>query len=150
MEALLGKTKTDPVTGPLSEFTVDNIHIAFCLFGLAFGPDGIKHFSQLSPAEKAVMLDRVPVLKSAHTDWPKPLSWVPRTATTWTQPSGRIWPILAGNTTADKPIPDRGRWFVKRGYMAWTTEDGWHIRFGFRWDDVDGYITFPAFTIKKM
>jgi hypothetical protein len=142
----------DEVRYVLNKFTPDElkrqVHFVFVLVGLAFGPEGMKHFSQLSPAEQIGMLEMAPILRTNHTDWPKPLEWVPRTATTWTLPD--TWPILAGNTSDLKPIPDRGKWYVKRGYLAFTTEQGIHGRLGFRFDDIDQYVTFPSATLKKI
>lgn len=118
----------------------------FRMFGLAFGPQGAIHYSALSDVEQLLWLARVPVLATNHDDWPKPLSWVPRAATMWTMPEE--WPILAGNTLSDKPIPKRGEWFVKQGYMAITFENGLHVRMGFRPDDVDNYVNFTFITAK--
>lgn len=147
IEGLFG-SKADPVSPIVDRLNPDNVHFVGRLLGLAFGPEGMTHFSELTSIEQDAMLRRAPVLKTNHSDWPKPLRWVPRTATCWTVPAK--WPILAGNTTSEKPIPERGEWYVKRGYLAWTSEDGWHIRMGFRLDDVDGYVTFPSFTIKRV
>jgi hypothetical protein len=138
------------VAGVLKQFTVaeqDRLNFLAVLIGKAFGPDGIRHFSELSAEEQAALLKRVPVLMTKHTDWPAGLNHIPRRMTTWVGPRARI---LAGNTDDSKPIPTRGYWFITRGYLAWTTEEGIHIRFGFRYDDVDQYYDFPSFTIKRV
>lgn len=117
------------------------------LFGKAFGPDGIKHFSELTFADQRILLERIPVLKKNHEDWPKPLQWVPRTATAYFGPRA---PILDGNTTNPKPIPAHGEWFITRGYVACTSENGLYVRCGFRYDDVDGYYEFPSFKVAQL
>lgn len=116
------------------------------LLGKAFGPAGIQHYSELPMIEQARLLSRVKVLQTNHADWPEALRWIPRTVTTWV---GLPPVIIDGNTQDPKPIPDRGKWYVARGFFTMTTEDGIHIRFGFRYDDVDGYYSFPSFTVKK-
>ena len=139
--ALLAK-----VIGLLTSANQDRLNFLAVLIGKAFGPDKITHFSELSPQDQAALLKRVPVLMTRHTDWPEGLNQIPRTVTIWVGPRA---PILQGNTDNSKPIPDRGKWFVTRGYLAWTTQEGIHIRFGFRYDDVDQYYDFPSFTIKR-
>jgi hypothetical protein len=133
----------------LKQFTVaeqDRLNFLAVLIGKAFGPEGIRHFSELSAQEQAALLKRVPVVMTTHSDWPEGLNEIPRRLTVWVGPRA---PILAGNTTDAKPIPDRGKWFVTRGYLAWTTPEGLHLRFGFRYDDVDQVYEFPSFTIKR-
>ena len=60
-----------------------------------------------------------------------------------------------------KPLPEKGTWHisaaqVRRGwpiflpYFAVTARAGYHLRIGARWDDVDGYYTFPTFAMKKL
>lgn len=127
---------------------LSDIDFILVLMGKAFGPDGAIHFSELPPALQTGLLNRVPVLSTHHTDWPAPLNVIPRTSTTWLMLNGQPPPIIAGNTSDRKPIPDRGTWFVSRGYMAYQSPEGFYIRCGFRWDDVDLYLTFPAFTVK--
>ena len=89
------------------------------------------------------------------------LRWIPRGATSWCFVEPPI--ILLGNygIALPKPIPEKGRWQVSvvqmcRGwpvflpYAAVTTRRGYHVRIGARWDDVDGYYTFPSFALKKV
>lgn len=132
---------------PFTGIDEANLNAIAVVFGKAFGPDGIQHFSQLDPIAQAELIAQAPILAEKHKDWPKPLQWVPRTVTTWVGPPP---PIIEGNTVDDHPIPDNGKWFCTRGYFAITTVDGWHVRFGFRYDDVDRYITFPSATVKRV
>jgi len=116
--------------------------------GLAFGPLNARHFSVLSSDEQQALLERVPVLRTNHTDWPKPLSWVPRRWTAWIGPAPTLADVIVGQVTELKPIPKNGEWYVLRGYMASTTKEGIHDRLGWRYDDVDRYFDFPSFTVK--
>jgi hypothetical protein len=94
------------------------------------------------------------------------MRWIPRSATSWCIPQAPI--LLLGNQRGraaaldgrigPKPVPQPGEWQVsvvqlKRDwplflpYVAWTTKDGTHFRFGARWDDIDHYYTFPSIAI---
>ena len=99
----------------------------FKALGQAFRPD-LRHFSDLSEEEQAGRLREVPVLRENHEDWPFPFSGIPRRATVYFGP-----PPKSGS----KPILKPGESFVGEGYMTLTTEDGIHVRHGFRYDDVD-------------
>lgn len=121
----------------------------FVRLGHAFGPRGLKHFSELSPDGQQALLDRAPVLKTNHDDWPAFLAWVPRRLTVWVGPEPTKFDVIEGRVTELKPIPARGEWYVLRGYMAATTEDGLHDRLGWRWDDIDGYYEL-SFTVKQI
>lgn len=104
-----------------------------------------------------------------HWDYIWPLRVIPRWATSydWGVPKK-----LLGNQTLVRkqkgvgkkgpgPIGEPGTWQISRfpdapwpiswlpSYFALTTKKGWHVRIGARWDDVDGYITFPAPAIRK-
>ena len=116
--------------------------------GLAFGPANIRHFSILSSDERERLLARVPILRTNHGDWPAPLRWVPRQWTVWIGPAPTLADVIVGEVTELKPIPKKGEWYVLRGYMASTTAEGIHNRLGWRYDDVDDYFEFPAFTVK--
>lgn len=116
--------------------------------GLAFGPPNLRHFSVLTATEQAELLARVPVLKTNHSDWPKPFSWVPRRWTTWIGPAPTLADVIIGEVTEMKPIPKNGEWYVLRGYLASTTAEGVHNRLGWRYDDVDDYFEFPSLTVK--
>lgn len=110
-------------------------------FGKAFGPPGLMHFSELPFTEQEKLLRRVPVLRKKHDDWPKAFRFIDRTLTTWIGPAPEMVDMIEGNATSMKPIPNHGEWFVIRGGMASTTEDGVHNRIGWRYDDVDRYWT---------
>lgn len=133
MNLLMGKFSTLVKAYPaqrLNEFLVR--------FGRAFGPPGLRHFSELSADEQAALLKRVPVLKGLHTDWLKPFQWVPRTVTVWLGPAPTTDDVLMGVWNG-KPIPAPGQWFVLKGYLASTTAEGVQDRLGWRFDDVDQY-----------
>lgn len=103
-----------------------------------------------------------------HWDYPHGLRWVSRSKTSWcmVQPPT----LVLGNQTnyhaqkglsGPEAIPARGSWqlsFVQvrekfpffLPYFAMTTSGGWHWRVGCRWDQSDGYYTFPSGTIKRV
>src|SRR5579871_5528520 len=57
---------------------------------------------------------------------------------------------LLGNGNG-QPIPDPGQWVLMLPlYFALHSRSGWYFRIGFRWDDVDKYFEFPAFTLKRI
>lgn len=116
--------------------------------GLAFGPAGLRHFSELTIAERDALLRRVPVLALNHSDWPKPFQWVPRRWTCWVGKAPTLADVIIGEVSEMKPIPNNGEWYVLRGYMAASTVDGVHNRLGWRYDDVDDYFEFPSLTVK--
>ena len=120
----------------------------FVQFGRAFGPDGIKHFSELSKEDQEALLNRVPVLRTNHTDWDGPLKNTPRTWTTWVggqKPTANsvIYGQLSQRSIRPDgtlyPIPACGDVYVVRGYMASTDDACFHTRFGWRYDDIDDY-----------
>ena len=128
------------LTAPLRLWPEQRINGFLTRFGRAFGPPGLRHFSELSLSEQRELLIRVPVLKTAHSDWISPLRWVPRTWTVYLGPApteASILMVSEGNPDPLKPIPQPGHWVVLKGYMAATTADGIqiHDRLGFRWDD---------------
>src|SRR6266704_5893185 len=103
----------------LRTLPVERLNGFLARFGRAFGPPNIKHFSELAPDEQQALLARVPVLKTAHTDWMKPFQFLPRTLTTWLGPAPTYADILLGNvsgapTALLKPIPNPGEWWVIR------------------------------------
>jgi hypothetical protein len=103
-----------------------------------------------------------------HGDYLPGLRWIPRSATSWcmVQPPK----MVMGSQTNDcvrkglrgpEAIPARGQWqlsFVQvrerlpffLPYFAITTKNGWHWRIGCRWDQSDGYYSFPSGAIKKL
>jgi hypothetical protein len=117
--------------------------------GKAFGPQGCKHFSELTPFEQEELFKRAPVLRENHTDWPKPFQWVPRWLTCFVMPNDAPPPILAGTGTIED-IPEPGTYVVVDGYLALTTTSKWHARFGFRWDQTWKYLEFPSVTVKHL
>lgn len=95
--------------------------------------------------------------------------WIPRSATSacFVEPPVMLLGSQKSSSPAPNgesgpgPIPERGTWQfssvrIKRGvplflgYFAITTENGWHFRFGCRWNDVDHYYTFPSVSLKKI
>ena len=81
-----------------------------------------------------------------HDDWPPPLNRVHRSTSAFCGGGEPDWPaeIPAEARTAIPPAGmetghhrDRaGNW---RPYYALTTDRCWHLRVGFRWDEVDHY-----------
>lgn len=124
----------------LKAYPVERLNGFLVRFGKAFGPPGLRHFSELSAMEQTQLFNRVPVLKTNHTDFLKPFQWIPRTALVWTGPAPDISQVIMGNVTPPlKPIPKPGEWMVLPGYLASTTIEGVHDRLGWRWDDQDQY-----------
>ena len=86
-----------------------------------------------------------------HTDWPWPFSYVPRA---WNAScgDGPVW--FEGPEYQPKPIPEpgfkSGHDFDKTGeykpYRATTYSNGFHVRRGYRWDDVDYYYNYVVFS----
>jgi hypothetical protein len=112
----------------------------FKSLGTAFRPD-LRHFTDLSEEEQEGRLREVPILKKNHDDWPAPFNTIPRSATVFFGP-----PPASGS----KPILPPGESFVGEGYLTLTTDDGIHIRHGFRYDDIDHYYTYVILTIKRV
>src|SRR6266566_8469400 len=137
------------LTAPLRAWPQQRINGFLTRFGKAFGPPGLRHFSELSLAEQQELLVRVPILKTNHSDFPAPLRWVPRTLLVWTGRAPTKADVIMGENVRDplKPIPQPGEWYVLRGYMASTTAEGIHDRFGWRWDDADEYFEL-SFSVK--
>src|SRR5947207_3941813 len=99
------------LTAPLRAWPQQRINGFLVRFAKAFGPPGLRHFSELSLAEQQELLARVPVLRTAHSDYPAPLRWVSRTLTTWLCPAPTYADILLGNVSGEptavlKPIPN--------------------------------------------
>jgi hypothetical protein len=130
--------------------------------GAKYMPEWAVHFSDLSPEDQQDMLERIPILGEKHFDWWL-LGGVDRRATAWsvdkppvkkrgTAPEA-LWTSDDGSTHSYcKPIPPPGTWFENYGrtpdvvgYWAETDNDGNINRKGARFDDVDGYMTWPSF-----
>jgi hypothetical protein len=142
---------------PIGELNVGELNEIFRIMCKAHGPDGILHFSELSADEQAELLRVAPAYAGTHRDWPPGLSDVPRTCTLFVLPKGTHWPVLEGNATSEKPIPDPGQWYMKRGFFTMTTLNRVHIREGFRPNDVDSaksdkwdIIDWPSVAFKKV
>ena len=113
-------------------------------------------------ANEAVSTHRIHKHKISgrHDDWPWPLSSVPRR---WTAVSGNPPRKTFGTTPLTraefngrqfrypKPIPPAGRWHftIWPLYFGMTTHSGWHFRLGVRYDDIDGYYSWPSVTLKR-
>lgn len=132
----------------LSQWPEERINEWLVRLGHAFGPPGIIHFSELSEVAQRGLLERVPILKTTHTDWIDPFKWVPRRTVCWIGGTpytkrhvleGAVSHASILDNGELRPIPAIGDWYVVDGYMAATTADGWHDRLGWRWDDVDRY-----------
>jgi hypothetical protein len=154
----------------ITQIPRDRLELWMVRFGKAFGPAGVRHFSELDPAEKGALLERLPILKTNHTDWPSPLRWVPRTFTVWiggAAPTEKD--ILDGSISVASvkpdgtllPIPACGDDYVLRGYMASTRPitpglpECLHNRVGFRYDDVESEklgqpVWFLSFALKQV
>ena len=102
---------------------------------------------ELGPWGREVLPDHLKDRK--HDDWPYILRWVPRWATAFGG-EGPSWPDGIPEGPIRKPIPppgeqtyhlyDKKGWW--RSYYALSFEFAgkiWHLRVGFRWDDVDHY-----------
>ena len=129
--------------------------------GAKYMPPNAIHFSDLSPEQQARLLERAPVLKEPHFDWA--LFQIPRSWTAWWVPypprkirgNARevVWVAEDGTEHLYcKPIPVPGEWFENPGrtpdivgYSAKTDANGSINRSGARFDDLDGYMTWPAF-----
>ena len=95
-----------------------------------------------------------------HSDWIWPLRFVPRS---WTAIHGAPPHKSLGTTPLEDvefngamfryppPIPPPGCWHLTTWppYIGISTRSGWHLRIGFRYDDIDGYYSWPSFTLKK-
>lgn len=127
--------------------------------GRAYGPEGCRHFSELTLSEQVDLLNRVPILRKTHEDWGA-FKWVPRALTAYVMPGDAAPPIIMGDIVIDDKgevvdIPKPGDCVITRGYMAWSSAklpDGSfiHSRFGFRWDRNDKYITITIEPYKRL
>lgn len=149
---------------PLSQIPRNRIQAELIRFGKAFGPQGLRHFSELSQVEQQDLLNRVPVLRTNHTDWVKPLQWVPRTWSTWIGDGMPTPAMTLGDSYVSAksikedgtllPIPACGDHYVLDGFMSSTwkvpmSNKCVHSRIGWRHDDVDGYYSLDI-TMKEM
>jgi hypothetical protein len=104
-----------------------------------------------------------------HEDFPRYLRWIPRSATSWRMVQPPLM-ILGNQTTycaarngksGPRAVPARGEWQISLvqvrvrwpfflPYFAATLGNGWHARFGCRWDELDAYYSVPSVTVKKL
>lgn len=86
-----------------------------------------------------------------HTDWFWPFSYIPRSWTGWNSdkpPKQMLGNVPSGDHLDVSPA---GTWaFAWPFYFVVHFKSGWYARFGIRYDYVDHYYTFPAFTIKHL
>lgn len=89
-----------------------------------------------------------------HDDWPWPFKYIPRAWSAFCG-QGPVW--KQGKNYEPKPIPQPGyrsaHWKDLNGsfrpYWSVTFKNGWHIRQGFRWDDVDLYYNFVVISMGR-
>lgn|SRR5678815_3220677 len=139
----------DDLAKEMKSWPAERINAWFVRLGKAFGPAGLTHFSELTPPQQDEILAKLPILRRTHDDWAKPFQWMPRKFTAWFGPAPTMADVIEGNVTELKPIPKNGEWYILRGYMTATTEDGVHDRLGWRYDDVDDYYDF-SITLKRV
>jgi hypothetical protein len=95
-----------------------------------------------------------------HTDWPFPLSLIPRSWTAiasdkapWGFSLLLVRPKDADKTTAHLDVPMRNEAvldFSRYGFMFSVNAKGWLFRVGsFRYDYVDKYYELPTLTLKR-
>lgn len=100
----------------------------------------------------------MPLPEGRHDDWPLFFKYVPRS---WNAIASDVPPVRIAGTEREEDhldVPERGRWALagfKRWkvpvYFAVTTKSGVHFRIGLlRFDYVDGYCTWPTFTVKRL
>jgi hypothetical protein len=91
-----------------------------------------------------------------HTDWVWPMSLIPRS---WNARVSEVEPralLKSKGYVGNLDIPHPTHWNLSKGpwwwsyYFALTTKGAWHFRFGCRYDFVDFYYVYPAFTIKRI
>jgi hypothetical protein len=129
--------------------------------GSKYMPPNAVHFSNLTAEQQAQLVERAPILKERHFDWL--FLQIPRTYTTWWVPypprkirgnaKEVVWIAEDGSEHFySKPIPEPNEWFENPGktpeivgYRASTDAKGQINRKGARFDDVDGYMTWPTF-----
>ena len=158
LKTLLNLLKPDFLKRMALKFIKDKLGIPFRLVSAAFLPLNAEWMPDLPEQERLQMIIDAPVLDTDHDDWPLFFKYVPRSWTTWRVPFPP--PKLAGNARLvkwrntdhvfSKPIPEPQEYFAAQGYIAFTTKGGIHGRLGARFDDVDNYLTFPAFTLKDI
>jgi hypothetical protein len=105
-----------------------------------------------------------------HTDWPRPIQWVPRglTAYKWGKPKKILGNQVEGRNAAPAPIGEAGSWQISyypeapwwakitglafyAAYSGKKGDDGKfrHYRVGARYDDIDNYTTILSIASRK-
>lgn len=98
------------------------------------------------------------LVKEKHWDWPWPFRCIPRkwTAFDWGSPKKVLGNQKSEKDGAPLPIGEKRSWQFSRypnaplgwkwaaWYVSLTLKNGRHFRIGARWDDVDGYVQWPA------
>lgn len=116
----------------------------------------------LLPLEKVQQRECLPAALEweLHNDYPSSLRWIPRQTTSWCM-AGPPVVVFGDQRRGPLPVPPPGDVqlsFVRvrrdlpffLPYFAATTEGKWHFRIGARWNPLEGYYTFPSFTLKKL
>lgn len=135
------------LSGMIQSIGIPNLEEFAVALGRCFGPEGARHWSELSASEQDQWLTKVPILTTPHTDYSiKQFRWIPRTLTTYIPDPTLPFPppMLAGNNTGFADIPPRGQWVGSRGYIAFTFLNGFHIRGFFRPDLSDKYYSLDV------
>jgi hypothetical protein len=136
--------------------------VALCLLICGnFGPSSTRSQTYKCDPLQSKRLIHVRQGSRAHSDWIWPLRYVPRR---WTIVCGNPPEKTLGTTPLraaqfhglqfryPQPIPPRGYWHFTAWpiYFGMSTRSGWHFRIGVRYDDIDGYYTWPSLTIKRL
>src|SRR5437867_4326929 len=82
----------------------------------AVGPPLVRGRAVVTADEREGPLARVPSLRANHTDWPAPLRCVARRWAVWIGSAPTLADVIVGKVTELKPIPQKGEWYVLRGY----------------------------------
>jgi hypothetical protein len=136
--------------------------VALCalIYG-KFGPPSTRSQTDKCGPFQSKRPVRVRQASGTHSDWIWPLRAVPRR---WTVLCGTPPYKTLGTTplrTAQfhglqfrypQPIPPPGHWHFTTWpiYFGLSTRSGWHFRIAVRYDDIDGYYTWPSLTIKRL
>ena len=100
-----------------------------------------------------------------HWDWPWPLSYIPRSWTSYCLGKRPPEKILGNQKQmrycevykhlpnkkryGPAPIGEPGTWlFAMPFFIGFTLKNGWHFHMGARWDDVDVYYTIPSILLR--
>jgi len=90
-----------------------------------------------------------------HSDWPWPLSLIPRSWNSW---SSETEPVkILGNATGHLDVPGKGQWAIAGVaripvpvFFAVQTSSGLYVRLALiRYDYHGRYYTWPSFALKR-